>query len=372
MLRHSGRFMASLAAGLALLLGGCGGGSDEVTGDMAAADPAPPPAVASAEPAPPPPGNSEVPAPEAPGSAPAAPASGLTATDDAPAPASATPAPPPATLAQAPAAPVVAPAAPVSAESGRRVENAAATDDLLQLAQAAITTPVSTAGQPAGAASSSSGDPGMPGDSSAAMAAGYGAPAYGPDYGPPKDEGSRSEAAMRQGYQSSTAGAMPGEPMPGAPGSGIDSGYPGAEGSGLGGADSNEPDYSDAVKGAQTFLAAVRSKDVERIADAVALRSVSPEEGSARYKKTFQAILDRSVEPQVMDEIYEAFKEMKVVGSNNIKSSGSRGIIVGHQSDKQEYITRTLTMRREKAGWKVLDISGIRVQRMATTNRNRN
>jgi hypothetical protein len=376
MLRHPGRYTAALAAGLALLLGGCGGGSDENAGEVASADPSPPTAAA----------------PEAPAPAPAAPTP--------PAAAAAPEAPAPAPVAAAPA--------PAPGEPGRRVENSAATDDLLQIAQGAA----SAAPAPAPAAAAPGAAPGgMPGDPSSAMAAAYGAagsgsgpssggppsgyagtsgarppagyPGAGGSSGAPGPPGESSTASMEAAYRQAgrSGGSLPGDSSSGAAGGGSSSGTGsmeaayagGSSGSGSGGAAAGEPDYTTAVKGAETFLAAVTSKNVERIADALALRSVSDTEGSAKYKATFQAILDRSIDPEAIEQIAANFKDMKIVGTNSVKSSGSRGIIIGRTNEKQEFLTRTLTMRREKAGWKVLDLSGIRVQKSAGfNNRNQN
>ena len=108
----------------------------------------------------------------------------------------------------------------------------------------------------------------------------------------------------------------------------------------------------------KSFLAAVSAKDAEKIAEATALHA--PTEASARYKKVFEAILEGSLAPEDLDQIAKKFEGMNIMSQNQAKSSGRLGIIVGKAGSKGDTLTRTVTVRKEKSGWKVVDISGER------------
>jgi hypothetical protein len=84
----------------------------------------------------------------------------------------------------------------------------------------------------------------------------------------------------------------------------------------------------------------------------------APTEATARYQKVFTAIVEQSLAPEDFDEIAKKFEGMSIVGQNQAKSSGRLGIIVGKTGQKGEYLSRTITVRKEKLGWKVADISG--------------
>ena len=64
---------------------------------------------------------------------------------------------------------------------------------------------------------------------------------------------------------------------------------------------------------------------------------------------------------------------MSIMGQNDPHSSGRLGVIIG-KSTQGDRVTRVVTVRREKAGWKVVDISGQKIlqqMRMPTSNRPR-
>ena len=104
---------------------------------------------------------------------------------------------------------------------------------------------------------------------------------------------------------------------------------------------------------------ALKAKDPERLAEAVALRAGTPEETSANYQKIFVAILEQGLAPEDIDELAKKFEGMTIMGQNQAKTTGRLGIIVGKREGRDS-ITRTITARHEKAGWKVCDITGPR------------
>jgi hypothetical protein len=140
----------------------------------------------------------------------------------------------------------------------------------------------------------------------------------------------------------------------GAPGA--QAGPPGL-GAGAGGAAAGTNDFSSPVKGAESFLAAVKSKDPNRLREAVALRS-QYEADTKSHRDMFATILgDDGADAGILDELATAFNGMAVSGMNTIKSTGKRGVTVS-KMEKGDEIRRTLIVRREKDGWKVQDFSG--------------
>ncbi len=109
--------------------------------------------------------------------------------------------------------------------------------------------------------------------------------------------------------------------------------------------------------GATAFLKALKSKDLGSLAEATALRA--PTEASAKYQKVFTAIREESLAPEDLDELAKKLEGYQIIGSNVQKSSGRYDVIVGKAQGTSQF-HRTITMRKEKAGWKVLDIGGAR------------
>jgi hypothetical protein len=150
-------------------------------------------------------------------------------------------------------------------------------------------------------------------------------------------------------------GGMPGMPggMPGMPG-GMPK-PPGAPGGGSpGGGNASK---SPTVGAAEKFLDALKDKDLQKLQEAIALRA--PLESAARHRTLFANIRDGQIDEATLGELSDAFAEMKVAGMNTAKSTGLRGVIVTKtEKDKNKSISRTIYVRREVAGWKVLDFSG--------------
>jgi hypothetical protein len=152
------------------------------------------------------------------------------------------------------------------------------------------------------------------------------------------------------------------QPRAGNPGSG--SGASGGFGSGDrgfsgGGGGSNEPpDFSEPVAAVESFLNALKARDPERLSQATALRA--PYEAVEKHKKVFQAILDKSLPDNELSSIANNLDGFTVSGTNTPKSSGRIGVIL-QKTKENDRITRVVDVRREKAGWKVLDIQDPRI-----------
>ncbi len=316
-------------AGSCMIWAGCGGSGvpDPASDSHAAAEGAPPssssppPAAVQEEPAAP------APAPKAPVAA---------------APAESQPAASP-----EPAAVVVAPGAEADpqASPAPRGDTPAATNELLALASApAATAAPATTGAPGSAPNNNSS--GYNPNSSATPPGG----ASGPSMNMNSSATNSNSSATPPSDSSSDLSSLDANPGSGdGGGNGEDIGKPGKP--------IPPGTFRYPWTGAAAFLTALKAKDTDKLAQATALRA--PIEGGAKYQKVFTAILDQSLAPEDLDELAKKFDNMRIIGANPPKSSGRYEIIVGRMQGTSQY-HRTLTMRREKAGWKLVDISGAR------------
>jgi len=145
--------------------------------------------------------------------------------------------------------------------------------------------------------------------------------------------------------------------MPGMPGMG--SGYPGMAGmagmGGPGGGANARADFRTPAGAVMTFLNALRAKDPERLAEATAQRAAT--ESTGNYQKVFVAILEQSLAAEDLAELAAKFEGAQITSMNPPKSSAKAEVIVGKLGPSGQTITRKITVRKEKAGWKVLDIA---------------
>jgi ABC-type glycerol-3-phosphate transport system substrate-binding protein len=174
-----------------------------------------------------------------------------------------------------------------------------------------------------------------------------------------------ADVAGRAALRNSGAGGAPG--FPGQPqgfAQGGPPGFPGQAGGaptgfGAPGAGSTKaPDYTEPIAAAESFLAALESKDTQLLAEAVAIRGQYEAKGDAK-QQMFRALKEENLPQEDLDALVRAFDGMEVRSKNTPKSSGRVGVIVGKQDDNK-LLTRTLYVRREKEGWKILDFSGPR------------
>jgi hypothetical protein len=127
---------------------------------------------------------------------------------------------------------------------------------------------------------------------------------------------------------------------------------------GAGGAprDSKPVNYHDPRASVKAFLEALKDKDVDRLSEATALRS--PYESSSKHRELFQRIVDGSISEAQLNDLAENLDEYKISGEAAVTSTGKLGILVSKKT-KTGKMQRKITVRKEKAGWKVLDISSI-------------
>ena len=138
------------------------------------------------------------------------------------------------------------------------------------------------------------------------------------------------------------------------------SGMMSGNGSGPGG-NNGKPTFKNPVGAVTTFLNAVKKKDPEAIAEATALRAGQPTETSPHYQKIFTAILEQSLAPEDLDEFAKKFEGMSNPQLMPALSTGRASVVISKAGKSSgAYFTRTIVVRKEKAGWKVVDVSGLR------------
>lgn len=349
MRRTSAWWISAVVAGLAIPLAGCGGsGQTEPEYAPLADTPSAAPAPAAAPPPAAAPEIAAVPVDQDPGAseptAPAGPATPLqrkspdaTATDD--------------LLALAKSAPAAGP-------PGSKSEASAAVND--------PTSPQGPGGPEGYGAMSGGGQrpagyPGMGGSQDAYASQGNsGMPANYPGIG--GSQGGAYEAMSGgggpAGYPGAPGAAGPGYPgsSQGGPGGGGYGALGGPGGPGIGG--TQTADFSSPIKGAETFLAAVSGRDPHLLSESVALRA--PQEAAPKLQPIFTKLLEgaQSIDEELLDLLQQHLEDMQVVDTNRVSSTARLGVIIGRQTDSGDFVRRTITMRREKAGWKVADLSG--------------
>jgi hypothetical protein len=163
------------------------------------------------------------------------------------------------------------------------------------------------------------------------------------------------------GYPGAPGGppAGSGVSMPGYPGAGGSSGGPGGPGAmpGIGGANSGPPNFREPIPATVAFLNAVKAKDRDLLAEATALRAPQ-EAASAQMKKLFSTVVDQSISEDALAELAKALEGYQIVDTNTPKSTGRFGVILGKSNKKGGQFRRTVTVRKEAKGWKVVDIGG--------------
>jgi len=159
-------------------------------------------------------------------------------------------------------------------------------------------------------------------------------------------------ARMMQQQQNRGGSGGPGGP--GGPGGQGGRGGPG----GFGGPqqDNGPADVRTPDGAARAFLNALNAKDRSRLAEATALRS-QEEASTQRVKDLFRTIVDESISDSELDDLAKKLEGFKVAGENAAKSTGRLGIIIHKPTDDGGYLSRVITVRKEKKGWGVMDIS---------------
>jgi hypothetical protein len=164
---------------------------------------------------------------------------------------------------------------------------------------------------------------------------------------------------MRQQMQQNRGlGGPPGAGGPGGPGmAGMAGMMGGPGGMNAPGGTSKPADFSDPRGAVEAFLDALKARDLDRLAEATALRAQT--EASARNIERFKRIYDGSLSESELDDIAKAMDGYQIMGENPAKSSGRVQVVLRKQGANNSWTTRVVTVRHEKKGWGVLDISGV-------------
>jgi hypothetical protein len=187
------------------------------------------------------------------------------------------------------------------------------------------------------------------------------APGMGPNgsgRGGPPDPGdmAKMQAQMQSGMRNQMqAQAQMREQMQGQAGRGP--GGPGMAGGrgGPGGGSDKEPDFHDPRMAVQAFLDAVKDKDLDRITEATAIRAQV--EAAKKNQELFKRIYDGSLSESELDDLAGKLEGFRIISENPPKSSGRIQVIISKR-DRNATINRVVTVRHEKGGWKVCDVSG--------------
>ena len=305
------------------------------------------------------------------------------------------------------AAPGPAPAAPEAAPKPAEAEksapglkgDASGTDEMLRIAGTSGATPPS-GGETPGGSSSPAGNSNLLASGAAPDSnrrAGAPSPSPGGDSSPitpggPPPGGGRPGApqapggppgggrgAMAMGGPESMPPGYPGSPnapgAPGAPGgpSGRGAmGEPGGPanpgrpgfGGGSGGGSGNDPTasmgaaaFNHPFTAVQAFMAALKAKDKDRLAEATARRA--PTEAVEKHRKIFASIIDGSITDDELDEMSKALEGFQAVTQLQAKSTGRIEVIAAKTYGRGGRLQRTVVTRKEKEGWKVLDFEDL-------------
>lgn len=230
-------------------------------------------------------------------------------------------------------------------------------------------------------AANAANDPSASRGRSDAEAAGPGGAAGGPPGGMPGAPGGNDMASMMamMGGQGAAmqgagddmdprmAGMMggPGGPPGGmGPGDfgGLEGGFGGGQGfdqfPGAGGGSGEPADFSSPRGAVDAFLDAVKAKDILLLSEATALRAPREAETPAR-RKTFQAIREMSLTDEELDSVAESFEGYMVAQMSQPGSTGLVSFVLQKPGDYGSTLQRKITVRKERSGWKVNDVSGI-------------
>ncbi len=149
------------------------------------------------------------------------------------------------------------------------------------------------------------------------------------------------KGAMGAGYPGAGGGGGPGGP-----------GGPGMPG-GAASAAKKPPSYKTPASAVKAFIDAATDKDAELLAEATALRA--PTTAKHYSQKKFLAIRESSLDADEMDKIAAEFKGYRV--TQVFPGDGTKiGKVQVIRQGNQRIDQRVIVVRREAAGWKVVDV----------------
>ena len=114
--------------------------------------------------------------------------------------------------------------------------------------------------------------------------------------------------------------------------------------------------FKNPMTSVQAFLAALKAKDKDRLSQATARRA--PTEADEKHRKIFAAIIDQSIADDELDELSKALEGFQVAQVLQAKSSARIGVVIRKMSGR-DMLQRTVMTRKEKEGWKVMDVESL-------------
>lgn len=157
---------------------------------------------------------------------------------------------------------------------------------------------------------------------------------------------------MQAGMQNQMARQGGAAGGPGAPGM---MAMAGSRGGAPGGADA-PADFHTPEGGVTAFLNALKARDLDRLSEATAIHAQI--EAVKKNQETFRRIYDGSLSESELDDLAKKLEGFKIVGENPPKSTGRIDVIISKRGDNNSIINRIVTVRHEKKGWMVCDVSG--------------
>jgi hypothetical protein len=135
-------------------------------------------------------------------------------------------------------------------------------------------------------------------------------------------------------------------------------GMPGMAGGGAGpqGGDNQPPDFHTPEGGVIAFLNALKARDLDRLTEATAIHAQI--EARAKNQETFKRIYDGSLSEQELDDLAKKLEGYTLSGNNPPKSTARIDMIITKRGENNSIVNRIVTVRHEKKGWLVCDISG--------------
>ena len=146
------------------------------------------------------------------------------------------------------------------------------------------------------------------------------------------------------------------------PGGNGQAGYPGgpAGGGGQGpggqGQDNGPADVHTPEGAVRAFLNALQAKDRDRLAEATALHSQT-EATTEKNKELFGKIVDLSISDAEMDDLAKKLHGYRIGGENAAKRRAGWASTSTRRTDEGSMLRLTLTVRKEKKGWGVMDMT---------------
>lgn len=163
--------------------------------------------------------------------------------------------------------------------------------------------------------------------------------------------GMGNQAEQMARMQKGMMGQGPGGP--GGPGA-MSSGGPGGSSS-----DNGPADTHTAAGAVRAFFKALQAKDRDALAEATAQRAAadSPLETTSPHKELFGRILDGSISDSELDDLASKLEGFKVAGEDAPKSTGRLKVYADKTDGRGGRLRRVFTLRKERKGWGVMDIS---------------